>query len=71
MALTPAEAFDHFLNWYSERNSRLPNDVQQAKYARMGKTKHPLGSKRIRALLEKYAPERYRFTEVVEVIVAD
>ena len=68
MALTPIEAFDHFLNWFQGNNTRLPNDVQQAKYAREGRTKYPLGNKRIRNLLGKYAPGRYRFTEVVEVV---
>ena len=59
---THAEAFRHFLaNW----KGRIPKDVQEAKYAMEGKRRHGLGEKRIRHLLEKYAPERYEFRDVV------
>ena len=59
---TYLDAFRHFLeNW----TGRVPKDVQEAKYAMDGKRRHGLGDKRIRSLLEKYAPERYEFRDIV------
>ena len=65
--LSPLEAWDDFyLNFKCEGNT--PNEIVLAEYTRRGKlkvngkTKH-LGEKRVRRLLEKYAPGKYHFHE--------
>ena len=67
--LTPAEAWADFLQHMEQRKnngeiSRIPKDVQEGKYAAEGLRRHGLGEKRIKRLLEKYAPERYEFRGV-------
>lgn len=59
---TPAAAFLHFLENYKGEMSR---DLYEAKYTAQGLRKHPLGARRIKRLLEKYAPGKYEFREVV------
>jgi hypothetical protein len=60
---TPADAFRHFLeNW---KYGAKPGEVQEAKYALEGKRKHPPGARRIKRLLDKYAPGKYEFKGVV------
>lgn len=64
ITLTPEQAFDHFLkNW----EGAVPKDVQEAKYARDGLRRAGLGRTRIKNLLEKYAPGKYEWREVVVV----
>lgn len=73
--LTPLEAWEDFYRWISERRTRIPKEVQQAKYDRDNagkpvpsgkrKARAGLGETRIRRLLEKYAPARYTFTTTV------
>lgn len=62
LTFTPEGAFRHFLE---NLEGAIPKEIQEAKYALEGKRKHPLGFKRIRRLLEKYAPGKYEFREVV------
>lgn len=63
--LTPLEAWDDFYSWF-QADGKTPNEIVLAEYTRRaklkvrGKTK-ALGEKRIRRLLEKYAPGRYTF----------
>lgn len=48
--------FDLFIEWYKSNNAgRIPADIQEAKYAREGKRRHPLGLNRLCILIEKYA----------------
>lgn len=68
--LSPKEAFLDFLQWMQERKSAgiisaIPKDVQEAKYANEGQRQYPLGEKRIKTLLGKYAPDRYEFRGIV------
>jgi hypothetical protein len=70
ITMAPHEAWEDFYAWMLERRTsgdiaRVPKDVQEAQYAHAGKRRHPLGDVRIRALLRKYAPERYEFRAVV------
>jgi len=65
--LAPLEAWDDFYtNFKCEGNT--PNEIILAEYTRRekltikGRTK-TLGEKRIKRLLEKYAPGKYRFHE--------
>jgi hypothetical protein len=60
--VTPTEAFLHFLG---NCPKPVPADVHEAKYAMQGKRTYKLGDRRIKTLLEKYAPERYEFMDVV------
>lgn len=62
LSFSPAAAFRHFLE---NIPAPVPGEVQEAKYALEGKRKHGLGVRRIRRLLEKYAPGKYEFREVV------
>lgn len=63
--LTPLEAWDDFyLNF--ERAGRTPNEIAVAEHTRRGRhvvngKAKTLGAKRIRRLLEKYAPGKYRY----------
>lgn len=70
LTFTPMNAFKHFLdNWQGS----IPKDVQNAKYAMEGRpivrngkrVVVALGPKRIKSLLDKYAPGKYEFKEVV------
>ena len=70
LTMTPLEAFKHFLeNW----EGSIPKDVQNAKYVMEGRPVKRgqrmvylnLGPKRIKALLNRYAPGKYEFREVV------
>lgn len=68
--MSPLEAWADFYGWMKSRQQagdigHIPKDVQEAHYANMGRRKHPLGERRIRALLTKYAPERYEFRTAV------
>lgn len=68
--LTHKEAWADFCRWMESRRaageiSAIPKDVQEAKYAEDGRRRHGLGEKRIKKLLTKYAPDRYRFESVV------
>lgn len=68
--MTHASAWVDFYNWMTDRLTRgefmrIPADVQEAKYAFEGKRRYGLGEKRIKALLTKYAPDRYDFLEFV------
>lgn len=72
-ALTLSEAWQDFYAWMKSRRdagefTRIPADVQEAKYAAAGERRYLLGEKRIKNLLSKYAPERYRFEERVILI---
>ena len=60
--VTPIQAFQHFIN---SIDGPIPKDVQEAKYAMEGKRRYGLGDKRIKSILEKYAPDRYEFRGVV------
>jgi len=67
--MTYIEAWKDFYKWMESRRdagdiSQIPKDVQEAKYAEDGRRRHGLGHKRIKSLLNKYAPGRYRFEEV-------
>lgn len=58
--MTPHEAFRHFAdNYKGEKQS----DFYEALYALEGKRKYTLGIRRIKNLLEKYAPGVYEFHE--------
>ena len=62
LTFSPPDAFRHFLdNW----KGAIPKEIQEAKYALEGKRTHGLGGKRIKRLLEQYAPGKYEFKEVV------
>lgn len=68
--MSPLEAWNDFFEWMKTRRmsgdiAQIPKDVQEAHYANAGRRKHPLGEKRIHALLTKYAPERYEFRAAV------
>lgn len=68
--MTHMEAWNDFYKWMESRRdsgeiSAIPKDVQEAKYAANGTRRHPLGEKRIKNLLTKYAPGRYEFREAV------
>lgn len=70
ITLTPHQAWDDFYKWMQERRDagdfgQIPKQVQEAQYAYTGKRRYGLGEKRIRALLERYAPERYEFRTAV------
>lgn len=56
--LTPLEAFQHFLKNYTGKKG---SDIYEAVYAMQGRRTHGLGVRRIRSLLEKYAPGVYEF----------
>lgn len=66
--LTPLEAWADFWQGYTPPN-RMPNDLAVAQLTLKGKLKQPsghiktLGAKRIKSLLEKYAPGKYTFHE--------
>lgn len=62
LKFTPTEAFLHFLKNYT---GPMYPELYEAKYAAEGKRKHPLGTDRAKRLLEKYAPGKYEFREVV------
>lgn len=62
LRFTPAEAFQHFLDNFQGAKDK---EIQEAKYALEGKRKHPLGVRRVKRILEKYAPGKYEFREVV------
>lgn len=64
------QAWEHFYAWMqSQRESgaiqQIPKDVQEANYAHNGKRRHPLGERRIKALLVKYGQGRYQIVEGV------
>lgn len=65
--LGPLEAWDDFYRNF-QREGNTPNEIVVAEYTRRGKlvvrgkTK-TLGVKRIRRLLEKYAPGKYEYHE--------
>lgn len=59
---TPEQAFRHFLENHEGAKDK---EIQEAKYTLEGKRKHALGVRRIKRLLDKYAPGRYEFREVV------
>ena len=64
--LTPLEAWDDFYKNF-ERDGKTPNEIVLAEYTRRGgwfngKTKN-LGERRIKRLLDKYAPGKYQFHE--------
>lgn len=64
--LNPLEAWDDFyLNFKCEGNT--PNEIVLAEYTRRGKKisgkVKNLGERRIKRLLEKYAPGKYQFHE--------
>ena len=68
--MTHMEAWKDFYKWMESRRdageiSKIPKDVQEAKYAANGDRKHGLGEKRIKNLLARYAPDRYEFRETV------
>ncbi len=72
-AFTHTEAWEDFCAWMKSRQAagefaRMPADVQEAKYAAAGERRYCLGEKRIKNLLNKYAPNRYRFEERVILI---
>lgn len=56
--LTPEEAFRHFLENYKGRKEK---EIQEAKYALEGKRPYGLGVRRIKNLLDRYAPGIYEF----------
>lgn len=60
--VTPLEAFVHFLETHE---GGFAKEVLEAKYAMQGKRDYKLGDKRIKTILEKYAPDRYEFRGVV------
>ena len=62
LTFTPQEAFRHFLDNHQGPKEK---EVQEAKYALDGLRKYPPGPRRIKRLLDKYAPGKYEFTEVV------
>lgn len=64
------EAWEHFYTWMQNRRdageiNRIPKDIQEAQYTHQKKRRHPLGERRIKALLEKYGEGRYRIVEGV------
>ena len=66
--LTNREAWVDFLAWMQTRKekgeiSAIPKDVQEARYADEGKRRYPLKERRIIALINKYAPDRYKRVE--------
>jgi hypothetical protein len=65
--LTPLEAWDNFVEHVIPTLPKpIPREIQHARYSREGRgTYKPLGKDRIKRLLEKYAPGRYEFREVV------
>lgn len=70
ITMSPLEAWADFYKWMQSRRdagdiAQIPKDVQEAHYANTGRRKHPLGKRRIRALLTKYAPARYEFRTAV------
>jgi hypothetical protein len=67
--LTPLEAWDDFVSVVVPTLPKpIPLEIQHARYARHRRgTFDALGSKRIKRLLEKYAPDRYTFQEAVIV----
>ena len=72
-AITHMEAWNNFFNWMLSRQSAgeiaaMPKDIQEAKYAASGERRYGLGEKRIKNLLPKYAPDRYRFEERVILV---
>ena len=72
--MTVNEAWDKF---YRELNNklkpdghqsgRIPHEIQQAHYARLGKASSPLGIKRMQRLFDKYAPGEYVVIAAVSV----
>lgn len=70
--LTHMEAWQDFYEWMEKRReageiNAIPKDVQEAKYTAEGLRQYPLGDKRIKSLLTKYAASRYTFTEKVTI----
>lgn len=66
--LTNREAWADFLAWMQTRKENgeiaaIPKDVQEAKYAAAGLRRYPLKDRRIIALINKYAPDRYKRIE--------
>ena len=71
--MTHMEAWKDFYKWMLSRQasgeiSAMPKDIQEAKYAASGERRYGLGDKRIKNLLTKYAPDRYRFEERVILV---
>ena len=62
LQFTPLQAFLHFLENYT---GQMNPELYEAKYTAQGLRKHPIGAKRIKRLLDKYAPGKYEFREVV------
>ncbi len=60
--VTPIQAFEHFLE---NVQHPIEGEIYEAKYAMQGKRPYKLGDKRIKTLLEKYAPDKYEFRDVV------
>lgn len=60
--VTPLQAFQHFLE---KCTSPIEGEIQEAKYAMQGKRPYKLGERRIKTLLERYAPDTYEFRGVV------
>ena len=65
LQFTPAEAFRHFLDNYQPADGKVPKEIQEAKYTLEGKRTYSLGARRIKRLLDEYAPGKYEFREVV------
>ena len=64
---TPLEAWDDFYQNF-ERVGRTPNEISVAEHTRRGRNivngkPKTLGAKRIRRLLDKYAPGKYQYHE--------
>ena len=72
--LTPQEAFADFLTWvkasgrWTDLNKAQRNRIITARRDAAGKRGLTLGATRIRAILNDYAPARYRFEERVILI---
>lgn len=62
LQFTPEGAFRHFLENYKGKKDR---DIYEAKYTLDNGRPYPLGVRRIRRILEKHAPGKYEFQEVV------
>jgi len=67
--LTPLEAWDEFYKEYTKpEGDPFPNEISVANSTRWGHQRNgdntkTLGEKRIKRLLEKYAPGKYQFHE--------
>lgn len=71
--LTYKEAWADFCRWIESRRgsgeiAAIPKDVQEAKYADAARRRYGLGDRRIKSLLTKHAPDRYRFEERIILI---